>query len=230
RSRCESGFIRYTWKDVEDGSEGYFIAEEPNGVLCSYGADMEGNLVSTARVGGELGTFRYLPVDCWDEYGHRLHYQYGTYGNTSLIEHIGYVFTEDDETPDYEIEFEYEGRQDQVINANGGFEETIADRLAEISVTVRGTTRARYELTYESYGTSGGFSRLAEVQRYGVSDEEYPSAFTFSYTESLGTICDDGDCSPFTVDMGSTGVNLQSGAAALVDINGDGLPDLVDST
>lgn len=230
RARCEQGWVRYTWRDVDDGSEGYFVAERPDGVMCSYGADQDGTLVATARVGGERGTFRYLPVDCWDEYGHRLHYQYGTYGTTSLVEHIGYVFTEGDDDPDYEIEFTYDGRQDAVINASGGFEETLADRLVEITVTARGTQRARYELSYESYGTSGGFSRLANVQRYGVADEQYPVSFSFGYTETLGTICDGVDCEePFTVDMGSVGVNLQSGAAALVDINGDGLPDLIDS-
>lgn len=229
RARCEGGFVRYTWHDVGDGAEGYFVAERPDGTVCSYGADRAGNLVSTARVGSELGTYRYLPVTCWDGYDHHLDYQYDSYGGTVLVESIGYVFRDGDE-PTYELTFAYEGREDWVSNATAGFEELLQHRLSEVSVWSNGTRRNRYTFAYEDYDTSGGFSRLVEVATYGVGDAEYPVRFAFAYSRALGEVCTDDTCDgPFVVDMGSIGVNLQSGAATLVDINGDALPDLIDS-
>jgi len=236
RARCEGGFVRYTWHDVGDGDAGWFTAERPDGTICAYGADRDGDLVASARFGDEdLGTFRYLPVECWDGYDHRLEYTWGRYGHMPLIDRIAWVFTDGDAA--YEARFTWESRDDHVIDATAGFEQVLQHRLAEVQVNVRGNQRSRYELVYEDTATSGGFSRLASVRTFGVGDAEYPVAPSFGYTAPLGQLCDSDDCvRPYVVDMphvdGSAelGVNLQSGNATLLDFNGDGLPDLVDTT
>ncbi|MCA9563831.1 MAG: hypothetical protein KC561_10095, partial [Myxococcales bacterium] len=202
RARCEGGFSRYSWHDVGDGSEGYFVAERPDGTVWRYGADREGNLVESARYGDpELVTFRYLPVTCWDGYDHHVDFSYGTYGGTQLIEQIDWVFT-GGSGPLYKLDFEYESREDWISNATGGFEEVLQHRLTDVIVSVGGTQRNRYELVYESYEASGGFSRLAEVVTYGVGDAEYPASFTFQYSAGLGGECTGEACeTPYVATM-----------------------------
>lgn len=51
RARFEGGFIRYTWLEVGDGSEGYWQAEYPDGRIATFGASADGTLVPAARVG-----------------------------------------------------------------------------------------------------------------------------------------------------------------------------------
>jgi RHS repeat-associated protein len=229
RARFEGSFVRYTWREVGDGSDGYWIAEHPDGRVSYYGADAAGSLVDDARLGPAGATFRYLLVETTDVWGHSVRYDYDAFGETRLPTRASYVFV--DGTPTYEVTFAYERRDDAMSNASGGFEEIAGHRLTEIGVFSRGTAIRTYELSYESYAVSGGFSRLAGVQMFGADGSAYPVAFSFGYSLGLGEICDGARCDrPFLVDMGDTGVNLQSGNAQLLDINGDGLPDILDST
>ncbi|MEL6182682.1 MAG: SpvB/TcaC N-terminal domain-containing protein, partial [Myxococcota bacterium] len=71
RARFEGGFVRYTWLAEGDGSEGYWLAEYPDGTKGYFGATADGTLVPQARVGDEEGTFRYMLVEKVDLYGHR---------------------------------------------------------------------------------------------------------------------------------------------------------------
>ena len=228
RERFEGSFVRYTWYGA--GNEGYWIAEYPDGRIGYFGADSDGTIVDSARVGGDDGIFRYLLVEMVDVWGHQMKHTYEQSGSTSLTQNIGWVYT-DGENPDYEVVFEYESRQDLLSDATGGFEEVTDQRVSAILVYAHGTVIRNYELSYEDYDTSGGFSRLASVVRFGIDSSPYPISYNFEYSRSLGDLCDDEvDCTlPYIVNMGSLGVNMQSGDAALVDINGDALPDVITS-
>ncbi|MEO1273242.1 MAG: VCBS repeat-containing protein, partial [Myxococcota bacterium] len=77
----------------------------------------------------------------------------------------------------------------------------------------------------EPYDASGGFTRLSRVERIGLDGRSvYPVVFNFAYTGALG------QQTPVVRSMGSLGVNMASGRATLLDINGDGLPDVLDTT
>ncbi len=229
RARFEGGWVRYTWHDVGDGSDGYWTAERPNGGVDYYGVDASGQLVDDARLGPDGATFRYLLVESTDARGHRVRYDYEAFGASTHLTSVSYGF--DGDTPRHRVELDYEDRDDWISDATGGFEEVVTQRLAELAVMTNGTTVRRYELRYESYADSGGFSRLAEVQMYGLADETYPASFTFAYSTALGELCDGSTCErPYVVDMGDIGLDLQSGRTQLVDINGDALPDIVSAT
>jgi len=229
RSRFEQGFAIHEWHSAGEGDEGYWVVRYPDGRVGYFGADADGTLVASARVGGEDGTFRYLLHEVVDRYGHRLVYEYEPRGGTSLLTSASYVFV--DGTPQYEVSWIWGERPDPIVDATGGFEETLAHRLTDIVVTVRGTERSRYTLTYESVLASGGASRLAAFDEYGVGGARFDDRYSFGYASSLGAICDGTTCeAPFVRDLGSLGVDMQTGDPQLIDLNGDALPDIVDSS
>ncbi len=229
RARFEGGFVRYTWLGQGDGSEGFWLAEWPNGSRGYFGADSRGQFVDDARVSGDEGTFRYHLVEMVDVYGHRMRYTYEKDGHVSLVSHIGYVFTEGPDSPTYEVEMSYEERRDEtgvdyLGDAKAGFVELLTQRLTEIRVKSRGEVIRRYALTHEPYADTGGFTRLQKVEACGADDGLFPVAFAFEYSQSFG-----GE-SPYMMEMGDLGVAFGAGRATLLDINGDGLPDIVDAS
>ena len=232
RNRFESDFTRYKWVDRNGGTTGYWQVEYADGRVGFFGADAEGRIEPSAIEAGIEGTFKYHLVEMVDVYGHRMQYSYIKDGAISLVSEISYVFT--NENPTYEIRFTYEGRNDLVSDAKGGFDRILSRRLIEALVVVRGQQLRRYALSYQNDALSGRRSRLAQVESFGSNNERYPIVHTFGYSRGLGAQCDDVDCGrPFLTTMvgaGGLGVAFQSGTANLVDINGDALPDLVDAS
>lgn len=243
RERFEGKFQRYTWVDVGDGKEGYWKVEYPDGRVGYFGADSEGNLVQSARTSHpEGGTYRYHLVEVVDPYGHELRYSYDKFGgNKTLLTDITYVFVDD--APQYSVQFDYELRQDLLSDAGAGFEELLEYRVTHVRVLHKEQTAREYVLSYEDYTTSGGFSRLTNVQTFGVGGEAggedpNPVSFSFGYSRALGVTCSPEmgvDCDadrPYirTLPALQGGVSLGSGKATLIDINGDSLPDVLDTT
>ena len=229
RARFEGGFIRYQWHAWESsgGQEGYWTAEYPDGRVSYYGADSTGTPVISAQVRQLNGIFRYLIVETVDPFGHKITYDYQQYGAVPLIDFIGYVYTEG-EAPKQSVTFDYEERNDRISDARGGFNELLAHRLTRVSV-FSGAERVRYlDVNYEPYSESGGVSRVASISQYGANGTKDAIEYSFEYTRALGGVCDGVECEgPYLVDMGALGFNLQGGKATLIDMNGDGLADVI---
>lgn len=224
RARFERGFVRYRWvDDAADGLNGYWTAEYPDGRVGYFGATAEGETVDDARTGGGGGTFRYHLVEVRDQWGHALRYHYDKASDDQipLIQSIDYG----GEEPRYRIEFKHEDRPDPVTDGKSGVLIHQPQRLGGVVVRVRGEQQRRYELTYEEIAESGGASRLAKVRWFGLNDEgPYPIQFSFDYSAGLGT------SEPAIVQFESgVDVDLRGGTADLVDLNSDGLPDLIDT-
>src|SRR5690606_31879279 len=113
-----------------------------------------------------------------------------------------------------------------------GFLLALRKRLSEIRVLAGAETIRRYLLSYEDLATSGGASRLASVDQRGRGDATTPIRFTYEYSRSLDGSCSGSCAGPFVVDMGMlpAGVDLRSGRATLIDINGDALPDILSTS
>ena len=223
RARFEGSFVRYTWVDEEgDGAEGYFIAEYPDGRVGYFGATADGESVEAARVTGSGGTFRYHLVDMLDVLGHVTHYEYEDDGGFAELSRISYVFDGDEAR--YEVRFTYEERPDVLSDARPGVMLERSERMDGASVLVDGETLRRYVFNYESASASGGLSRLSKVRWFGADDGEYPVVLGFGYSSGLM------DAAPAAVEMGGAlGLDLAAGSADLVDMNSDGLPDVVDT-
>ncbi|MEO1268223.1 MAG: SpvB/TcaC N-terminal domain-containing protein, partial [Myxococcota bacterium] len=234
RSRYEKGFVQYTW--MNPGSQGYWLAEYPDGSKGYFGATQDGSIVEEARMGGDNGTFRYMLVEKVDVYGHKMIYTYTKFGVVPLVTEIGYVYTTNPNAPTYRVAFDYGERRDgtgvdYLSDAKCGFNELLTQRLERVDVFSREARIRSYVLEYEQYDQSGGFTRLNKVTTIGHEEGEYPAHHAFSYSKA--EVCRDGNSAcvrPRMVDMGSLGVSLANGFATLIDINGDALPDVVDTS
>lgn len=232
RERFEAGFARYTWHEAGDGGEGYWTVENGDGRTDYYGADADGDTVASARATRpEGGTFRYMLVETIDPYGHSVRYSYDKFGgNYPLLTDVTWVHNEENGSL-FAVAFDYDAeREDVISDGQGGFNLLLEHRLKDVLVTVGGQQLRRYELDHEDYDESGGFTRLTGVRTYGADDTLYPIHFSFDYSQALGGECDAHCEDPYVVDMGNTGVSLTTGAVTFVDINGDALPDMVDTT
>lgn len=229
RSRYESSFARHTWVDPTGAD--YWRVETPDGVVHFYGADGSGTPVQAAREEGQEGTFRYHLVESVNPYGESVVYDWIKDAGTSLLSDVRWVFREGGESR-YRVVFTYEDRQDQLVDGKPGFEVRLAKRLSDIHVLAEGVQRRHYALAYESYADSGGLSRLSSIRQYGTDPQlELEVRFAFSYSDTLGGPCASLGCfRPTLVEMaGNVGDGLRIGSADLVDMNGDALPDVLDT-
>jgi RHS repeat-associated protein len=231
RTRYEGGFVRYTWIDApQTGQRGYWTAEYPDGRVGYFGAHKDGTPEPTAVAAGPNGIFRYYVVDVVDVLSHVMTYEYELDGALPELRRVAYVFSAG--VARYEAKVTYENRNDEVSDAKPGFDLRCTRRVHAVQVLARGQQVRRYSLAYENPGASAGLSRLSAVYQYGVGDDgPYPIVFGFSYSGGLGAACTTSPCNaPTFVDTtGSLGVDLRASTADLVDINGDALPDFVDT-
>ncbi|MBT9560041.1 MAG: VCBS repeat-containing protein, partial [Myxococcales bacterium] len=223
RARFEGGFVRYTWMVASD----YWKAEYPDGRVGYFGADATGLAAPTARVPGAGETFRWHLRELVDVHGHRLFFDYLKDSETALLERVRYAF-DGSGAPRYRVELVYGGRPDVQSDCKSGVEVRLTKRLEKIEVFTQGSLLRRYELTYEPDAVTGGQSRLARVTqlgRDGVTAHEAKTALT--YSASLEG-CTSAACQPVVVTMdGPVGVDLSTGLADFIDMNGDALPDVL---
>jgi len=235
RARFEGSFVRYSWYGHgSDGTGGYWLGEFPDGRVAFFGAESDGTEVAAARVGDDaLGVFRYGIVTMTDPYGHHTDYTWDDAhgsGTTSLPASVAWGHDESGD-PNYHVDFSYESRTDWLSNATGGFEEILDARVDTIDVYAHDKRIRRYDLVYDDYETSGGFSRLAQVLLVAIDGTVFEGSSTFGYSRSLGAICREASCDqPFVTSMGSIDAVINTGDATLVDMNGDALPDIVDAS
>jgi RHS repeat-associated protein len=230
RARMEGGFVRYTWVGAgTTGTEGHWKAEMPDGSVNHYGADAAGTLSANAREGTAAGTFRYHLVETVTVDGHRVRYAYTRTGNTSLLAEVTWLF-DGSGVPRNRVTLAYEPRPDTMTDCKPGFCWRLQQRIRTITTAVGGQQLHRHQLTYEDPALSGGATRLSRVEQFAPDGTRFPLVYALSYSRALGGVCTEATCGqPFVRSMGSLGVNLQSGSATLVDINGDSFPDVVET-
>jgi RHS repeat-associated protein len=232
RERFEGSFVRYTWVDEdEEGREGYWMAEYPDGLVGYFGADAEGELDPEARVAGSGGVFRYHLTETRDSLDHRIVYHYSKDQGTAYLNRIEWAFSAGE--PHYAVNLAYEERKDALSDGKPGVEIVLRKRLSEIAVTVGGEQLRRYALSYEPYEQSGGLTRLQQVVTFGTDNAEpFPIQFSFSYTGVFDPACEQQETChlPYLHDMGAVGEGFGARNSDLLDFNGDGLPDVLDTS
>lgn len=237
RERFERSFKRYTWVSHAGGAKGHWKVEQPDGIVAYYGATAEGVLVESALTLNPQGQHaKYHLVEQVDPFGNRVRYTYDKFGAaTPHMTQVQWVFDVLGQ-PLYRATLSWQQRPDPISDANLGFEEVLGYRLKGVEVFALTELMREYELNYEDTSTSGGFSRLTQVTEFGLGGKtggvKNPIEFSFEYQRALGAQCTQGDCDkPYMVEIpNTTGASLGSGRATLVDINGDALPDILDTS
>ncbi len=232
RVRYEGSFVRYRWhrKDAQD-QQGYWTAEYPDGSIGFFGTSSEdrslaGKVADRAgQIFGLQGTYRWYLQSKLDPNGNKIEYSYLRDGGQLYISTIRWVF-KTDKTSLYTVFFKYQtnDRVDPTSDAKPGFVITTRKLLDQIIIQADGKSLRTYKLTYDA---PAGLSRLTRVLQYGRDETSiHPIFFTMTYTTAASTTI---KRSPITMKTGA-GVNFKTGNIDLIDINGDGLPDIVDTS
>ncbi|MFN3200375.1 MAG: SpvB/TcaC N-terminal domain-containing protein [Bradymonadia bacterium] len=223
RARFEGSFTRYFWhqRDVEGG--GYWRVLLPDGGVAWYGADAAGQIDYDSRFEGAAGVFRWHLVEQQDKFDHPIRYQYTVLDARPYLSRVDYLF-DTSGNANAHIELDYEARADLVSDARSGINEIMSSRLTSVRAYSGEAQFRRYDLTYEDYPESGGVSRLAGVEQMGLNGTPFETTVSFEYSAPLTV----GDA--VIVDMGQVGASPITGDATLVDLNGDALPDMVDTS
>jgi RHS repeat-associated protein len=206
-----SAQARYTY------SWGLTSVEDPNGntIQVSYfpQTDVQG---STPECGGIVTNVTALPGQI--DYG----------GNSAA-----------GLPPIFHVLFHSQERPDIVARGyrNGLFSETLYRRVSTISVWVDGYTTVtsptrQYQFTYQQ-DPDTGVSLLSSVSETLAAGTTPPPATTFTYQQSAHTLQSPGNlnflnvpASPLSLAVSTS--NPDRTSRGFVDVNGDGLPDLVD--
>ena len=243
RDRIETSCTRYVWCNTN--GKDYWVAETGDGTRAYYGANREGGHVPAARVGKNAGEiFRYHLVDTVDVQGHHMRHSYvkdkSAFDEYAYVNKIEYNFPSSNAeelegaTARYMITFSYEARADRMSDCKGGFEEIMSKRMSGVDVWVDSTKIRYYRMTYEDDSVaalSGGFTRLKKVEHFGRDGTRYPAVFSFKYNAALHdattTATMHGPIDLETVFPSISG--FYTGKMTLIDMNGDSLPDILDT-
>ncbi len=231
RSENESSFMRY--RRVGDG----WTVQEKNGVLHEFGN------VGAARLENSGRKFAWLLQRTTDPNGNAAEYTYVTDGGSPGQKYLREVRWAGAQAF-YSAVLSYDGlRSDVYADYKSGFEIRTGLRLNRIDVIAQGVPPSpvslvgdfngdgqpdslirRYELTYEEDAL---VSRLSRVTMFGADGVTAFPPLTFQYTDWNPP---DNVTSSFTPSTGDPSVGLDSPDVELIDMNEDGLPDLLNAT
>ncbi|MCB9642131.1 MAG: VCBS repeat-containing protein [Myxococcales bacterium] len=222
RSRMEGGFVRYRWHQTDANDQrGYWTAEYPNGNIGYFGASSDGKEDLGSQVYGLKGTFRWELNTLVDRNGNKIRYSYFREGSQLYLERIEWVFDKS-ENPLYRMDFRYEDRTDPISDGKPGFDLVTKKRMKEITIFSEGQRIRSYDLTFED---ATGLSRLTKVVRYGVDPKEaYPIQFSMKYSNATAS-----QRTLYTIPT-PVGPSFRAGNSDFIDMNGDGLPDTLDTS
>ena len=202
RSRFESGsFVRVT----RSGER--WEARSKAGITYRFGGPGFTEAEGTNVVG-------YLVSEALDRHGHPIRYEWDTSEGRALL--VRAVWNDFGESSRCELSFEYEARPDRQELFSSGIRQALSRRVNRIEVKYGGKPYRSYELVYHP----SKHSLLTSVRAVGADGVTALPAVSFGYSELMldGT----------RVAMASApGQSPGDPDAALADLDGDSLPDLL---
>ncbi|USD21026.1 FG-GAP-like repeat-containing protein [Microbulbifer variabilis] len=212
RTKNASDFARY-----ERLSKGWLVTQS-NGLRWYLGQD------SNSRVSGNNGTsvFSWYLEAVEDTHGNRIDYQYRKLddGVQIYLDRIQY-----NTNGDMAVQFHYEDRPDVLTNYKAGFEIKTAYRLQRVETQFAGRHLRKYEFSYQPLTEWQSLSLLQEVHSSAGEGESTvtlpPVRYGYTHYQQ-----DQVFMSPMPA---ASQVPLNNPDVAFLDINRDGLPDVVNT-
>lgn len=206
RLKIEGPFLKF--QRAGDGWEVW----EKNGVHHYFGT------TAASRLDTSKGTFEWRLAKSLDTNGNEIRYFYQKHAGQVYLTEIRYSLNS--ESVYKSVDFLYEGRTDAFTDYHSRSRILTARRLAAIEMRSQGTLVRKYQLTYQP-GTD--FSLLAQVVRLGSDGVSALPPMSFGYSAyspaAFSTVA--------MTDPPPISISLTNPNADLIDIDGDGLPDLV---
>ncbi|MEZ4735444.1 MAG: SpvB/TcaC N-terminal domain-containing protein, partial [Caldilineaceae bacterium] len=212
RFENESSFMRF--RRIEGGG---WEAQTPDGLRYLFGE------TANARVENTKGIFRWELERVIDPHGNEQRYSYLHDGDYAYPREIRYNFganTGGGEVYNAVI-FNYAPRPDTYTDRRSSAPIRVGLRGTDIQMWALGKLVRAYVFTYEPERSTGKYSLLIKVEQVGDDGVSKLPPHTFTYTQFDAT-------TPAVVPMQNPPpVALTNRDADLVDINADGLPDVV---
>ena len=207
RPKNETAFTRY--QRAGDG----WLATQNDGTRLYFGTTPEGRIQHASR-----GIFRWLLESMEDTNGNRITFTHEPLGDgpqryCRLIRYNG----------DMQVELVYESRPDPIVDYRPRFALTTAFRLAEVRMTAGGELVRAYRLAYAPTDDTQPLSLLASATQVGRDGASTLPPARFGYTRFMGNLA-----RPVSMPTAPR-LTLNDGAIDLLDIDADGLPDLLDT-
>ncbi len=193
----------------------HFEVDAPDGRTLRYGVSPE------ARVASADGSavFTWALEDVIDRFGNRIGYVYASDGGQLYLAEIQYNRRAG--AADNRVVLEYEPRPDPTTDCRPRFCVQTAQRLRAVSMLALGQLVRRYRLAYDD---ASGLSLLHAVTQTGSDDATALPPIRFWYSAFAGT----GQVRAMqSVPAGVPGPGAGSANDELVDLDGDGFPDLL---
>ena len=241
RFENESSFMRF--RRIEDMSAPngtpnnvYWEAHSPDGIRYLFGA------TDNSRVANVNGTFRWELARVVDTHGNEMRYSYLHDGGYAYPHEVRYNFGQDakghstssgaadnpsapsgaaDNNVYNAVVFNYEPRPDTYTDRRSGAPIRVGLRGTNIEMWALGKLVRAYNFAYEPERSTGTYSLLTNVTQVGDDGASTLPPHTFTYTQF------DPAAHQVVPMQNVPPVVLTNPDADLVDINADGLPDLV---
>ncbi len=212
RFENESTFMRFR-RLPDDGWE----AHTPDGVRYLFGES------ENSRVTNPLGIFRWELARIIDPHGNEQRYSYLHDGAYAYPREIRYNFGQDPAGPEVynAVIFNYAPRPDTYTDRRSGAPIRVGLRGTDIQMWSLGKLVRAYGFSYEPERSTGTYSLLIQVTQVGDDGTSKLPPHTFTYTQF-----DPAAHAVVTMQNPPPAI-LTNRDADLVDINADGLPDLV---
>lgn len=235
RLKNESGFMRIA--QIGD----HWEVTDRSGVLYRFGMYPDGvTPARTSRI-GKAGksfsqTFRWCLDEIIDTNGNKIEYYYIGFPDSPGQIYISRICYNKHGSASHEVHFYYEQRPDPYTDYRSGFRICTSRRCTRICINSCGKLVRRYVLGYRkdpsdiiyhatNQGIPLGFSLLHQIAQYDntqlVTDAGYLPPMRFAYTPfdpNNARVRCMSNPPPYSLGLTST---------QIVDINGDGLPDIV---
>ncbi|HEU4406811.1 MAG TPA: toxin TcdB middle/N-terminal domain-containing protein [Polyangiaceae bacterium] len=210
----EGGFYRPLHEDgsfvrVQRGPDGRWEARDKAGVTYRFGGEgyeeREGTHVVSA-----------LLREAFDLHGHAVRYAWKADGGYARLARV--VWNDYGDDLRHDVLFAYEARPDPLTRSSAGIRQDLAERLTAVTVQHGGRPVRRYALAYEG----GRASRLQSVTMTGTDGVTAAPVLSFGYAELR--LRADGQVVAMQSPPGRSPADANND---LVDLDGDGLPDLL---
>ncbi len=209
RFENESSFMRF--RRIEGGG---WEAHTPDGIRYIFGES------DNARVDNQLGVFRWELERVIDTHGNELHYHYLHDGDYAYPREIRYNIGAESSLYNAVI-FNYEPRPDTYTDRRSGSPIRVGLRGTDMQMWALGKLVRAYQFTYEPERSTGKYSLLTHIVQVGDDGTSTLPPHTFTYTQF------DASQHDVVTMQNPPPVALTNRDVELVDINADGLPDVV---
>jgi RHS repeat-associated protein len=213
RKEIEKDFRRYRFLHDQD----IWVVDLPDGAKEYFGETLPGSAVSS-KVKFNSAVFTWMPSRFIDRNGNESQFFYTNFADSPYQVYLSEIRYNITRQAFAYIRFSYTPRDDVFDDYRPGFRLRNAYLCSSISIGTHESQVRRYQLSYKN---PSGLSLLSEVRLFGSDNSTALPPLQFDYTQfQLGSIV--AATQPF-----AAGSAVIGGRAEILDVNGDGLPDIV---